>query len=155
MPRRAAPSSSPMLRVSAPCWPGPATVRSSRARTLPTRSSPFGSEESRWTAISKRVFWATSAPKATRGGLLLCLQLGVVLANEGADVLGHVQKLRPLLFVQRHRESTEAVHRNPALLAHFQAGGSLRVSPAQCLIFRPETLHFRLQLLLAHGQPSV
>src|SRR5262245_59731669 len=42
----------------------------------------------------------------TEESSVLGLELAVVLADEGPDVIGHVEQLRPLLLVQRSEEHT-------------------------------------------------
>src|SRR4051812_4150188 len=49
--------------------------------------------------------------------LLLGLELRVVGREELADVVGHVEQLGPLLFVERDGKSPESVYRQAALFA--------------------------------------
>ena len=51
----------------------------------------------------------------------LGLQLGLVLLDEVADLVGHVEQPQPLLLVERHREATQAVDGDAALLKNAEA----------------------------------
>src|SRR5262245_52025074 len=62
----------------------------------------------------------------TEASSVLGLELAVVVANEGSDVIGHVEQLRPLLLVERDGEAAEPVHGHAALLAHLDAAAALR-----------------------------
>ena len=62
-----------------------------------------------------------------------------------ADVAGHVQHAGPLFFVERNRKAAQAIHRDPALLAHLEghlpAGGFL-----QRFIFGAQAFQLALEL---------
>src|SRR5712691_11362250 len=78
------------------------------------------------------------------------LELGVVLGDEGADVAGHVEQLRPLLLVERDREAAEPVHGHAALLAHLERDPARR----PCLerrVLGPESFELALLGVVSHG----
>src|SRR5262249_42000404 len=79
----------------------------------------------------------------------LRLELRLVVADEGADVVGQVEQLEPLLLVERHREAPEPVDREPALLAHLEGHPATR-SPLEPLVLRPQALDLRLGVVLGH-----
>src|SRR5437879_12162718 len=69
----------------------------------------------------------TSPRAAVRPAALgLRLQRRLVVPDEGADLLGHVEEPSPLLLVQRHGEPPEAVDRDTALLAHLDRDPAAR-----------------------------
>ena len=53
------------------------------------------------------------------GSLGFGLELVVVVANEGADVVRDVEQSCPLLLVERHGKPSETVHRQATFLAHL------------------------------------
>src|SRR5215469_12687465 len=78
----------------------------------------------------------------------LGLQLRVVLPDEGADVVGEIEQLGPLLLVQGHREATQAVDRDAALLAHLERDAPT-APRLQSLILGAQTLDLLLESLVA------
>src|SRR6516165_6617451 len=96
---------------------------------------------------------AASRPMLHRQ-LLLDLQPRLILADELPYLIGHVEKLQPLLLVQGHWEPPQAVNGYPPFVAHLQRRSS-RVTLAQRLVFRPEAFQFGFQLFLVHGAPPV
>src|SRR5262245_45523466 len=61
----------------------------------------------------------------TEASSVLGLELAVVVANEGPDVIGHVEQLGPLLLVQRDGEAAEPVDGHASLLAHLDGAPAL------------------------------
>ena len=61
------------------------------------------------------------------GTSALGLEARVIGADEGADVVGHVEQLGPLLVVEGHREAAEAVDRHAALFADLERHPRLAV----------------------------
>src|SRR5262245_7626793 len=61
----------------------------------------------------------------TEASSVLGLELAVVVANEGPDVIGHVEQLAPLLLVQRDGEAPEPVDGHAPLLAHPDGAATL------------------------------
>src|SRR5262245_31247852 len=51
---------------------------------------------------------------------VLAFELRLVLGDEGFDLVGEVEELGPLFFVERDGESTEPVDRNTAFFADFE-----------------------------------
>src|ERR1041384_2425639 len=92
---------------------------------------------------------ARNQPGRGPGGSGLRLQVGVVVADERADVVGHVEQLRPLLLVEGHREASEAVDRDAALLADLQRD-ALRGRALQALVLRAQLLELGLDLVFRH-----
>src|SRR5215469_18360016 len=78
----------------------------------------------------------------------LGLQLRVVLPDEGPDVFGEIKQLGPLLLVQGHREATQTVDRDAALLAHLERDAPT-AARLQRLILRAQTRHLVLEPLVA------
>src|SRR5712692_3245974 len=85
--------------------------------------------------------------------LWLGLQLGIVVLQERPNLVRHVEKLRPLLLVERDRKTTQPVDRDASLLAHLHGDGPAGTR-FQRLILGLETLQFRFHLLLIHSEPS-
>src|SRR5262249_62248836 len=56
----------------------------------------------------------------SRSTRFLGLQLGIVRLDEGADVVGHLEELGPLLLVEGDRKPAESVDGDPTLLADLQ-----------------------------------
>src|SRR3974390_194802 len=82
------------------------------------------------------------------------LQLGLMLADEGADLVTQVEQLDPLLLVQGDREATEAVDRETALLADLHRGRA-RASGLERLVLRLQPLQLRTELVVGgHGVHS-
>src|SRR5687767_15340150 len=96
---------------------------------------------------------AVSSKSIAASALLLGFQLGVVRLEEGADVVGHVEQARPLLFVERDREAAQPVHRHAPLLAHLQrhAARGARLEGGH---LRAQSLDLRLHVLVSHGALS-
>src|SRR5262249_2479326 len=117
-----------------------ATTRNAAASTSPTRKS------SRWVDFPPKSRCSRSL--LLRG--ILRLQRTVVLAHEGANVVGHVEQSNPLLLVQRHRKPAEAVHRQAALLAdlHRHAPAGTLLEP---LVLGPQALQLLFHVLVHHG----
>src|SRR5262249_7798039 len=90
---------------------------------------------------------------AARRGSVLGLQLALVLADEGADLVRHVEKPAPLFLVERHREAAEPVHRHPALVAHPQVTAALRAG-FQGFVLGPKAGYLAFEMLLARA-PSI
>jgi hypothetical protein len=64
----------------------------------------------------KKIGSASTRRRRNAGGRTssaLRLQARIVGANEGANVVGHVEELRPLLLVEGDGEAPEAVDRTP------------------------------------------
>src|SRR6185503_15656347 len=101
------------------------------------------------------------APRRSRGAPrerarpspgLLGLQLGVVLGDEGADVVGEVEELAPLLLVEGDREAAEPVHRHPALLAHLERDAP-RSPRLERRVLGAQLLQLGLHRVVSHGNP--
>src|SRR5262249_9846292 len=122
------------------CHARAATTRNAAVSTSPTRKS------SRWVAFPPRYSFSRSL--LLRG--ILRLQRAVVLAHEGANVVGHVEQPNPLLLVQRHRKPAEAVHRQAALLAHLHrhASAGTLLEP---LVLGSQALQLFFHVLVHHG----
>src|SRR5438309_1998763 len=60
--------------------------------------------------------------------LFLQFQSGLVLFHELAELVSRVQQAVPLLVIQGHGETSEAIHAHPTLFSHakFQASGAAR-----------------------------
>src|SRR4051794_5966637 len=82
---------------------------------------------------------------------VLGFQRAFVLADERPDLVRHVQQLQPLLLIEGDREPAHAVDRDAALLGYLQRHAA-GVLPFQPLVLRAEPLHFRLQIVITHGQ---
>src|SRR6266513_2599924 len=84
----------------------------------------------------------------------LRLQLRLVLADERADLVRHVEQLRPLLLVERDGKPPEPVHGHPALLADLEAHppGSARLERR---ILGSESLKLGLHIIVSHWRTSV
>src|SRR5713101_418330 len=95
----------------------------------------------------------SAASHAIRSRLWLGLQLGIVVLQERPNLVRHVEKLRPLLLVERDRKTTQPVDRDASLLAHLHGDGPAGAR-FQRLILGLETLQFRFHLLLIHSEPS-
>src|SRR5207248_4325984 len=80
-------------------------------------------------------------------------QLRLVLLDERADVVRHVEELRPLLLVERHREAAEPVDRHASLLAHLH-GDSPAAPRLERLVLGLQALHLCFHLLLVHPGSS-
>src|SRR5436853_7796415 len=91
------------------------------------------------------------APLTTgyRQGSVLRLQLALVLLDELANLIRHVEELHPLLLVERDRESTQTIHRHAALLADLERHGARRAL-LECFVLSPKPFDFRLQILVGH-----
>src|SRR6185295_10629578 len=114
-------------------------------RTACRRRRRRGASCARW-----RTRWSgAGSPRPRSLRLTLGLQLPLVLLDEGADVVRHVQQLLPLLFVERDREASQAIDGHRALLAHLHRDPA---GPAvlQRLVLGLEALQLGLQLLLVH-----
>src|SRR5262249_60539154 len=86
---------------------------------------------------------------AARRGSVLGLQLALVLTDEGADLVRHVEKPAPLFLVERHREAAEPVHRHSALAAHPQVTAALRAG-FQGFVLGPKAGYLAFEMLLTH-----
>src|SRR2546425_10440084 len=82
-------------------------------------------------------------------GLRFGLQLGVVLLDECANLVGHGQQLRPLLLVERDREAAEAIDGHAALLADLEVGAATTLG-LEPFVFRFELLELGLQIFVCH-----
>jgi len=74
--------------------------------------------------------------------VVLALQLRVVFGNERADLVGHREQFDPLLLVEGHREASEAIDRDAALLADLETRAACTAFEA--LVFGLEPLELRL-----------
>src|SRR4029077_19741745 len=83
-------------------------------------------------------------------GSILGFEFALVLADERADLVGHVEKPTPLLLVERHGKATEPVHGDPALVTDPHLTAALR-SGLQGFVLGPEAGNLALEMLLAHG----
>jgi hypothetical protein len=81
--------------------------------------------------------------------LRLGLELGIVLLEERADVVGHRQELLPLLLVERYGKSPQSIHGHATLLAHFQAHASTALA-LEPFVLRLEPLEFGFQIFVRH-----
>src|SRR2546428_9310844 len=104
-----------------------------------------------FTSSSSRSRSATS-PSSAEGTSALRLQRRRVLADEGAQLVGHVEELLPLLLVEGHREAAETVDRNAALLAHLDAHAAVGRSP-EAIDLGLRTLELCL-LVFGHGDSA-
>src|SRR5262249_6990242 len=64
---------------------------------------------------------------------------------------GEVEKLQPLLLVERHREAAEPVDRDAALLAHLDRHAAARGGPAQTFVLGPQAREPRGRVLVPHA----
>src|SRR5438094_4883416 len=87
---------------------------------------------------------ATSRPLALR------LQRRLVVPDEGADLLGHVEEPRPLLLVERHGEPPEAVDRDTALLAHLDRDPAAR-GAFESLVLGSQARELAVRHVVGHG----
>src|SRR5215211_7496324 len=95
---------SPLIRKHRPSrWE--MSARASRAMTR------IGEIEPRWAGRNGRPFHPSSE---------LGLQFRLVRGNEGANFVGHIEQLEPLLLVERNRKAPETVHRDATFLAHLE-----------------------------------
>src|SRR5215813_7479587 len=86
--------------------------------------------------------------------LLLRLQFCLVLRNEGADVLRHVQELQPLFLVERHRKAPHAVDRDRPLLAYLQANTGRRAFFQRCIL-PAQAFQLSFHIVVGHCIPCV
>src|SRR5882757_11574485 len=63
---------------------------------------------------------ALVCPKATSAALLLQLQPALVIFQEFLEVFRCAQQPRPLLVIERDRETAQAVNADPALFANTE-----------------------------------
>src|SRR5262245_7004576 len=130
-------------------------ARVSRTRTAPGSGSGTGysrSSKSPPYALRTATRPVMAAPPARRpggSGSLLRLELGLVLPDEGPDLVGHVEELHPLLLVERDREATQPVDRDAALVAHPQAD-PLAGPGFQRLVLGPQSGQLVLVALVGH-----
>src|SRR5262249_49150778 len=80
----------------------------------------------------------------------LRLQLPVILLDERADVVGHVEQPRPLFLVERDGEPAEAVDGDAALFAHLQRDAA-RLPVLEPLVLLSQPLELGLDVLVAPG----
>src|SRR5438270_421149 len=80
--------------------------------------------------------------------LRLALQLRLVDLDEGADLVGKIQQLRPLFLVQRDRKAAEPVDRDAALFAHLERDrAAAHARRLEGGVLRPETLQLGLHIV--------
>src|SRR5258708_1514000 len=77
--------------------------------------------------------------------LFFRFELGVVVRDEGADHVRHLEDLEPLFLVERDREAPHAVERDRALLAHLQR------YPARARLLERLVLGLQLSQLVDQG----
>src|SRR2546425_5474101 len=102
-------------------FPYTTLFRSPPGRRRPAGGSPAGSGRGRRLPRAPPGRGARPARRVRRARSTLRLQRRRVLADEGTQLVGHVEELLPLLLVEGHREAAEAVDGNAAFLAHLDA----------------------------------
>src|SRR5581483_12401264 len=93
---------------------------------------------------------AASFRSLVRRLVALRFQLRLVVLDEGADLVGHVEQLGPLLLVERDRKSSESVDGDAALVGDLERGPT-RGTFLQSFVFRAQALELGFQILVAHG----
>src|SRR5262249_6242528 len=79
----------------------------------------------------------------------LRLELCLVLLDVDSVLVGHVEQLRPLLLVERHREPPETVDRDAALLGDLERAGSAgRLVALQLLVLGAEPLELCFEIVV-------
>src|SRR5439155_23620880 len=135
-----------------PCGPRRRAPARPPGRRTPAGGSPAGSGRGRRSPRAPPGRGARPTRRARRPRSALRLQRRGVLTNEGAQLVGHVEKLLPLLLVEGHREAAEAVHRDAALLADLDALPAAGGAP-EALVLGLDALELCL-LVVRHGDSA-
>jgi hypothetical protein len=92
---------------------------------------------------------STDGDAPGRSARLFGLQLAIVRLDEGADVVGQVEQLGPLLLVERDGKPAQPVHGDSALLADLHRDAACGLG-LQRGVLGFESLDFRVQRIVSH-----
>src|SRR5437764_373297 len=81
---------------------------------------------------------------------ILRLQARFVLGNKRLNLIGHVQKFQPLLFIQRHWKASHSVNRDGTLFTYLHAD-ALGSSFLESIVLSAKTFEFSFQVIIGHG----